>query len=124
MGWLTSIHRQTEGHLKPATFGTKAGPELASWSSCSLGLVWIDALVRDGKAIDLGGDAYPCRYTITVANFLPEIVRGPPGTGRAADAEHPRPDHETWKGSDNVNRAAIAECSMDEWLLVDSWDST
>jgi len=124
MGWLTSIYRQTEGRDTPATFGTVAGPQLVFWYSSTFGLDWIEALVRDGKAIDLGGDAYPSRYTITVANFLPEIVHGPPGTAHVADGEPPRPDKETWTGSDKVNRAAIAECSMHEWLLVDSWDST
>ena len=124
MGWLTSIHRQTEALDRPATFDTVAGLELASWSSDSLGLDWIDALARNGKAVDLGGDGYPRRYTITVANFLQEIVHGPPGTAIFADGTTPRPDEEIWIYSSRVNRAGIAECRTDEWLLVDAWDST
>ncbi len=65
LGWEVFVYRHdepTEGNL------------IARWKSSSVGVDWIDLLVKEGKACDLGGSGYPCIYTATASAFLPEIA--------------------------------------------------
>ncbi len=83
----------------------------------SEGRQWLDDLVRAGKAIDLGGNDYPSRYTAKAEVLAPWIRKYPPGA--ILKAEVPvSPDDE---GQD---RAATGPCPPEEWLIVEVWDTT
>lgn len=77
LGWQIFIHRQVSGQSPDVTNPTNESL-LATWMTGIGGTDWLDALVKEGKAVDLGGNRYPCRYTAIAANVLPKISCGPP----------------------------------------------
>ena len=78
LGWGISVHKQKVGGESPATFLTPEGTRVAVWQTGIHGLDWLEELVRAGKAIDLGGNGYPCRYTAPARYLISEIVDSPP----------------------------------------------
>jgi hypothetical protein len=111
LGWGISVWRQSDGGGSPATADSPEGTRLASWQADLGGLDWLDELVREGKAIDLGGNGYPWRCTATADYILPRIIDMPPGAISGWE----------WK----VVRASaqlVAQCRLDEWLIVEAWD--
>ena len=79
LGWHISIYRQADGGASPATTESIRSTRLAVWQTGLGGLDWVQELVQAGKAIDLGGNGYPCRYTAAAENLIPRIEDGPPG---------------------------------------------
>jgi hypothetical protein len=63
-GWHISVYRQTDKRASPATPASPRGERLAVWQTGDGGLGWIYGLVKEGKAIDLGGNGYPHRFTV------------------------------------------------------------
>ena len=117
MGWNIKINRQQDGGKSPGTLDSPLRVPLAYWPFFSEGRQWLDDLVRAGKAIDLGGNDYPSRYTAKAEVLAPWIRKYPPGA--LLKAEVPvSPDDE---GQD---RAATGPCPPEEWLIVEVWDTT
>jgi hypothetical protein len=114
LGWDISVYRQRNGGLSPATADSPEGELLAKWEAGLGGLDWLDELVTEGKAIFLGGDGYPCRYTSTAEYLFPRIVDLPPGA---------KSDWEGWKVVWS-STALVAQCRLDEWLTVKAWDQS
>ena len=75
LGWDVSVYRQTDGGTSPAIAESPEDTRLAVWQTGLGGLDWFDELVKAGKAIDVGGDGYPCRYTAMAANLGPADPR-------------------------------------------------
>ena len=123
LGWHVSVYRQPDGGL-PATAKSGRGRRLAVWQSGLGGLEWLDELVKAGKAVDLGGNGYPCRYSVTAENLVPRVVDTPPGA-RSTWASGPGDVlGKNWEGRTKVARAAATACRPDEWLLVEAWDES
>jgi hypothetical protein len=78
LGWHISVYQQSDGGNVPATPETSAGTRLAVWQTGLYGLRWLDELVAEGRAIDLGGNGYPNRYTAAAEHLLPRILAKPP----------------------------------------------
>jgi hypothetical protein len=76
----------------------------------SSGLSWPDELVKRGKAIDLGGNGYPLKYSAIAECVIPHI-------GREDEFSH------ELFGKPAADRVALAQCRLDEWLIVEAWDS-
>jgi hypothetical protein len=113
MGWNIKINRQQDGGKSPGTLDSPLGAPLAYWPFFSEGRQWL----RAGKAIDLGGNDYPSRYTAKAEVLAPWTRKYPPGA--ILKAEVPvSPDDE---GQD---RAATGPCPPEEWLIVEVWDTT
>jgi hypothetical protein len=108
MGWDISVYRQPDGDASPAKAGAPPGQHLAEWHTGRLD--WLDELVKTGKAIDLGGDGYPVTYTVIAECVIPHIVK---------EDEY---SHQLF-GKPAADRAALAQCRLDEWLVVRAWDS-
>jgi hypothetical protein len=124
LGWHISIYRQTDDGASPATAQSLEGTRVAVWQTGLGGLEWFDELVKAGKAFDLGGDGYPSRYTATAGYVIPQIVDKPPG---ALDTWMFGADDvltKKWEGRTVVDRAAVAACRRDEWLLIEAWDES
>jgi hypothetical protein len=51
---------------------------IVRWMTSVLGLSWLDQLVEEGKASDLGGNGYPNRYSITAGVLFPILNKGLP----------------------------------------------
>ena len=107
-GWRISVYRQTDA-CTLATAEREANPRLAVWMAGPDGLRWIDALVKDGKAVGLGGNGSPCRYTAAAEHLMPHVLGE--ASGRSEDTLV-------------VDRALAADCRADEWLLVEAWDQS
>ncbi len=95
---------------------------LANWDTSVFGTSWIDDLVKQGKAQDLGGDGYPCVYKAPAAVLLPVLRHGLP---RHASPPVFGDDYATpagWSGKLKLNEKEAAACAGDEMLTVEAWD--
>jgi hypothetical protein len=45
-------------------------------------LDWIEELVKEGKALDLDGQGYPCEFTAMATHLKTPILSGPPCVAR------------------------------------------
>lgn len=124
LGWHISVYRQQDEGTSPATAETPEGKRLAVWQTGLGGLEWLKELVKAGKAIDLGGNGYPCRYTALAQHLIAELVDNPPKANQNWTFDQGDVLLEGWEGKTVIDRAAVADCRPDEWLLVDAWDES
>lgn len=124
LGWHISIYRQRDGGSSPASAESPEGTRLAVWQTGLGGLDWLDELVIAGKAIDLGGKGYPCRYSATAENLIPHIIDEPPHANRVWVSGKDDILTNKWEGKTVIDREVIAACRPDEWLLVEAWDES
>lgn len=127
LGWQIYIHRQLPGQSpdKPTEESL-----LATWVAGLGGLDWLDELVTAGRAVDLGGNGYPCRYTALAGDILPKIASGPPphsgplviGEGDEDEEAYVSPGG--WVGHVSIDHAKIAACSPHEQLIIEAWDQS
>ena len=122
LGWNVSVYRQTDDGASPAAMGSPQKVLVLRFGKTdSDGLGWLDGLVKAGKAIDLGGDGYPLRYTVTAEHLIPRIIDNPPAARSVwiCDASDILTDK--WEGTTVVDLAAVADCHPDEWLLIEAY---
>lgn len=112
LGWHISVYRKSDGS------------RLAVWQAGSHGLEWIDALVKAGDAVNLGGDGYPFRYTATAAILRPLLTDGPPNARNAWVSEPGDILTGNWAGKTVLDHVALAQCPPDEELLIEAWDES
>jgi hypothetical protein len=124
LGWHITVYRQTHGGASPATAESPPGKRLAVWQTGLGGLDWINELVKNGEAINLGGNGYPCRFTATAKHLIPAVINKPPGARDAWTCGESDVLTEEWEGKTVIDRCAAAGCSPDEWLLVEAWDES
>ena len=119
LGWDVLVYRTSE----KAT-GETEKVLLAHRQTSVFGIGWIDELVKGNQAIDLGGDGYPCRYSITAGILFPILLKGlPPNNSPAVIGE----DYvlpEGWRGKVIFDQQKISECPEEELLLVEVWDQS
>lgn len=124
MGWNISVYRQTDDGAAPAAMETPEGTRLAVWQTGCDGLGWLDALVKAGKAIALGGNGYPLRYTATAEYIVPRLVKEPPGANATWMCGQYDVISAGWAGKTVIDHAAVKACRSGEWLLVEAWDES
>ncbi len=124
LGWHISVYRQQNDGSAPASFGAARGTRLAVWQAGPGGLDWLEGLVKQQKASDLGGNGYPTEYTAQASDIIPRIRGEPPEakaiwTVDAGDIVTP-----AWLGKTTTNPEAMDACRPDEWLLIQAWDES
>ena len=124
LGWNIRVYQLAEKGNVPATATSPQGMRLAVWQTGFRELDWIDKLVEEGKAINLGGDGYPCRYTATAEHLIPHFANGVPEAHSKWSFEVTDILVEGWEGKTVIDQTAIAACRPDEWLLVVAWDES
>jgi len=124
LGWHISVYRQADNRAAPATTKSRKGARLAVWQAGWDGLKWIGELASEGKAIDLGGNGYPCSYTAIAEHLIPHIVDGPPGARNTWVFGTTDTITENWEGKTMIDREAAADCRPDEWLMIEAWDES
>ena len=124
LGFHISIYRQPGGGAAPATAESPEGQRLAVWQTGLFGLNWLDELVEQGKAINLGVSGLRGRYTATAAHLLPRIADEPPGAKEIWSAGPYDILTEKWDGRTVIDHAAVTACRPDEWLIVQAWDES
>jgi hypothetical protein len=126
LGWHVSVCRQPDGGHSPATFESPEGARLAVWQTDVDGLDWLIELAKQGKAIDLGGNGYPSRFTARAEHLLPHIVSGsfPANETWIIPEGSFFPDPTAYVGKTQIDREGAEQCRSDEWLLVVVWDES
>ena len=133
LGWNIGIYRLPNLRVEPGASPTpdelaraaeEAGERVAVWQTGLGGCDWLEDLAREGKAVDLGGDGYPNRYSATAAVLLPPVLAGPPEAYErwafdVGDVLLPN-----WEGETTIDAGLAARCAPEEWLLVDAWDES
>jgi hypothetical protein len=97
---------------------------LAVWQAGWRGLHWIDELVKARKAINLGGDGYPCRYTLTAEHVIAQIAQSPPEARTTWAYDATDIITEKWEGKTAIDHGALDRCRPNEWLLIEAWDES
>lgn len=121
LGWWILIQRRVPDGQDDT--GTRE-VTVATWTVGLGGLDWLNDLVVEGRAVDLGGNGYPDRYTITAGELRKVISAGPPrpkGPDVIGD-DYFRPGN--WIGRAEVNRAELDACPEQEILEVEAWDES
>src|SRR5438270_7487285 len=75
LGWQVFIRRPTPGVLIEKL---SKDTILADWETGLYGINWADELVKEGKAVQLSFNGYPCTYIAAARDILPRIKNGPP----------------------------------------------
>ena len=124
LGYHISVYRQRDDGSSPAAAESQHGTRIAVWQTSSYGLEWLDALAKQGHAINLGGDGYPCRYTSQAKHLNSQLAAGPPDANSTWSSGAHDIIGPGWVGQTAVDGAALADCRPDEWLLVEAWDES
>ena len=122
LGWEIYISRACDPN---ADLDTHRASALADWrASFSGGLDWLDTLVANGRAVELGGSGYPVSYQIT-AGVIAEVLgvgvptHESPNVGR--DESIP-PGSKAW--SETIDLERIKALDPFEVLVVEAWDQS
>ena len=124
LGWHISLYRIADGVQPQSGAAFQLGARLAVWQAGASGLDWLDALVRDGKALLLGGNGYPVNYAGQARHLLPRITEGPPNANPRWMSGVGDTITRDWVGRTEIDQAAAADCDPDEWLCVEAWDES
>lgn len=110
LGWEINIQRNKDLDLN------NLEKEIARWNTNFSGLTWIEDLVKTGKAINLGSNRYPSKYSMKAAVFRSLIYNEP-------TTYHYKSIKGTLFGSQFViNNQLLMECPDNEELIVTAWD--
>lgn len=98
LGWQIIVRKES------------AENSLASWTSGLGGTDWLDKLVKDNKAKDLGGNGYPNNYSVKASEILPLLTTESINSGGGANVR--------------LKIDQIINCSVDENLIIEAWDQS
>ena len=112
LGWQVIVKRGADN----------VGQSLASWTTGLGGLFWLDELVKQGLAQDLGGNGYPNKYSGQASIILPKLVPSLPNfEGKAVIGDgYVLDGGESWEVK--INQPKIDACLPQELLLIEAWD--
>lgn len=115
LGWDISVYRGK--NVVP-------GKWIASWVAGPFGLQWLDALVKENKVIDLGGNGYPCKFLVSARVLLPMITAGVPAHDKPLVLGDDYVLPEGWCGDIKWRREEVLACHPDELLTIEAWDQS
>jgi len=114
LGWAVFVHRVAN---------PDSNDLIVHWQTGVFGLEWLDQLVKDGKAQDLGGNGYPDRYTVTAGILFPLIATGLPAHSSPLVIGDDYVLPQGWNGS-IVWKQDPARCKPDDVLFLEAWDQS
>ena len=112
LGWDVIVTRQGSDAI------------VARWSTSVFGLKWLDSLVESHRAVDLGGNGYPNRYSIAAGVLLPIISGTLPANGSPLVIGEDYVTPAGWSGTVELNAQNASGCRSDEQLLLEAWDQS
>ena len=114
LGWQVFVLKESDAD----------GKSMISWSTGFDGLSWLDELVKQGLAQDLGGSGYPNKYSGKASIILPKIVPSLPNyEGKLVIGDdYVLEGGENW--AININQPKIDACKPDEQLIIEVWDKS
>ena len=96
-------------------------PILARWSSGGFrGLDWIENLVSEAKAEDLGGNGYPLYYKAKAQFILEALALDVPKNKGQTIIGDDYVMPSDWRSE--IDTSKIAKCDPDQQLIVEAWD--
>jgi hypothetical protein len=112
LGWQVFVINESDADKK----------SMMSWITGIEGLSWLDGLVEQGLAQDLGGSGYPNKYIGKASIILPKIVPSLPSyEGKVVIGDdYALKAGESWEIK--INQTKIDACSPNEILLIEAWD--
>lgn len=113
LGWEVLVYRPSA----PDVF-------IARWMTSVFGLEWLNQLVKDNKAIDLGGNGYPNKYAIAAGVLLPIIKAGLPSNNSPLVIGDDYVLPEGWSSEVSWNQQEILACHPGDQLLIEAWDQS
>ena len=117
LGWHFTIEKERRTEAPGRT-------ELAVWQAEVSGLGWLDQLVKEEKAISLGGDGYPYTYKAMAKYLKPVVLSGPPYAKAVWGFDHGDILLPGWQGKTCIDRNAWEACDPDEWLTITVFDES
>lgn len=119
IGFSISIYEFVEG--VDITSISNDNDALASWSSGGFdALDWIDNLVSQAKAEDLGGDGYPLYYKVKAQFVLQALA-----TDTSKNKRQTILDDESTLSSNRrskIDTSEIAKLKPNQQLIIEAWD--
>ncbi len=120
LGWSISIYR----HINNPILNKTEAVLIAQWETSVYGICWIDDLVKEGKAKDLGRFGYPSRYSITAGVLLPIIKSGLPSHDSPLVIGDDYIMPEGWNSELQIDLQKLSDCPSDEILFIHAWDQS
>jgi hypothetical protein len=94
---------------------------LATWSSGGFdGLDWIDNLVSEAKAEDLGGDGYPLYYKVQAQFVLQALAANTPKNKEQTIMDDKNVMSSDWRNKIDISE--IAKLKPNQQLIIEAWD--
>ena len=124
LGWEVLVYRESDYLKAEAENDPAGGVPLIRWSTGIGGLKWIDELVQDEQATDLGSDGLLAKYSVPASVFVPIIRKGlpknedPPVFG---DDYYIPPG---WNGKVRILEEKVGALANDETLIIEAWDQS
>ena len=96
-------------------------PVLARWTSGGFrGLDWIENLVSEAKAEDLGGNGYPLYYKAKAQFILEALALDVPKNKGQTIIGDDYVMPSDWRSE--IDTSKIAKCDPDQQLIIEAWD--
>lgn len=119
IGYSISIYEFIEGmDITSISNGNEA---IATWTSGGFdGLDWIDSLVSEAKAEDLGGNGYPIYYKVQAQFVLKALAADTPKNEGQTIMDDENVITSDWQSK--IDTSAIAKLKPNQQLIIEAWD--
>ena len=119
IGYSISVYEFVEG--VDITSISNDNEALATWTSGGFdGLDWIDNLVSEAKAEDLGGDGYPIYYKAKAQVILQALVTDTPKNEGQTIMDDENVMSSDWRCK--IDTSEIAKLKPNQQLIIEAWD--
>lgn len=112
-GWAVLVYRPST----PEDF-------IGRWRTGANGLNWLDQLVKDDKAVDLGGNGYPMRYVISAGVLFSTLKGGLPANASPLILGDDYVIPEGAGGEIKWDPVEVQKCAGNDQLIVEAWDQS
>ena len=119
IGYSISVYEFVEG--VDITSISNDNEALATWTSGGFdGLDWIDNLVSEAKAEDLGGNGYPIYYKAQVQVVLKALAVDTPKNEGQTIMDDENVMTSDWRSK--IDTSELAKLKPNQQLLIEAWD--
>jgi len=119
IGYSISVYEFVEG--MDITSISNDNEALATWTSGGFGgLDWIDNLVSEGKAEDLGGNGYPDYYKVQVQFVLDALAADTPKNEGQTIMDDENVMASDWRSK--IDTSEIVKLKPNQQLIIEAWD--
>lgn len=123
LGWHIGVYRTADRERAPLTMDSPLGTRIAVWQARWEGICWIDQLVEDGLARQLGGDGYPYRYSASIKALAP-FLSSPPAARENWVYGANDIINSNWQGKTQVLKELLKICPPSETVIIEVWDES